>query len=737
MTLPTPPDPRTTSLLLPMLAFTAVIFGGGAWLYERETRRIRAEKIEEIESIATLKVAQIASWRDERLMDARFGAHGPYFVQAMDEWTRGTLDDVRRAGYESRLANYIHMLRYERSFLVAPDGRVAYAAGPGPRTLAPAELVAVREASARREPLLSDFFVLAGQGARISGVAPVYDGDRQIGAIVLRRNPENLVFPMLRRWPTPSRSAETVLVTRDDDSMVFITGVRHRTVAPLSMRIPLGTDDVAGVQALKQNQAVTVDGRDYRGVEVLERAQPVPGTNWVLGAKVDRDELLAEARYRGLAIYAFALLGTLLSALLVMLLYGRRQRRLDHEVLIAERERLQALEDAETSRQRLRGVIDATTDLIAAIDLDYRFIAFNKAYGDEFARLFGPTIETGDSMLEKLAHLPTEHDNARSVWGRALRGEQYTVVHEFGDVGRGHRTFELAFSPIRDSAGEVMGAVHALRDVTKRVRAERALAEGEANLRRLNEGLERLVAERTRELVEARDLAESSNRIKDVFLATISHELRTPLNSIIGFSEILLSGIAGDLNGEQKTQLGIIHKSGQQLLALIGDVLDISKIEAGQLRLDLATVPLQDLLREQRHIFGLQARERGLTLDFAWPAEPVDVLADAQRLRQVIGNLLSNALKFTDKGTVGLIAERLGDRVRITVHDTGIGIPPAEQGDLFKPFRRVAPRHGGNRDGSGLGLAISRRLVAAMGGEIGVDSEPGRGSRFWFTLRLA
>jgi signal transduction histidine kinase len=315
--------------------------------------------------------------------------------------------------------------------------------------------------------------------------------------------------------------------------------------------------------------------------------------------------VLAEARYRGLTIFAVALLGTLLSTLVVMLTYSGRQRRLDREMLEAER-----------------------------------------------------------------------------------------------------------------------GRRHALQEV----------AEGEARLRQLNEELERLVEERTRELADARDVAESSNRVKDIFLATMSHELRTPLNSIIGFSDILLGGLAGELNAEQKTQLGIIHKSGQQLLALIGDVLDISKIEAGQLRLDLARVPLQDLLLEQRRVFELQARERGLALEFEYPPQPIEVVADAQRLRQIIGNLMSNALKFTDRGTVGLRAERQGNRVRITVHDTGVGIAAEDQPNLFKPFRRLVPRQGGSRDGTGLGLAISHRLVRAMGGEMGVWSEPGRGSRFWFTL---
>ncbi len=602
------PDPRTAPFLLLMLAVVATLFGGGAWLYERESQRIHDEKLVEIESIATLKVGQLVTWRDERLMDARFGAGGPYFVTALDEWLLGAVTPARRAAYEARLANYVSMLRYDAVFLLDQHGRVAFAAGRGPRVLSSAEAAAVAEARARRDAVLSEFFRLPPLGLRISAVAPVNDGDRQIGTFVMRRDPELVVFPFLRKWPTPSASADTVLATRDGDSMLLITGLRHRGVTPMSMRIPLSDQSLPGVRAFVANRPVTAEGRDYSGVDIIVRAEPVPGTRWVLGAIIERDEVLAEVRYRGFVILGLALLGTLLSATAVMLVFDRRQRRLDRELLAAERARRHALEE---------------------------------------------------------------------------------------------------------------------------------VAASEARLRQLNDDLERLVAERTRELVAARDVAESSNRIKDVFLATMSHELRTPLNSIIGFSEVLLGGIAGELNAEQRTQLGIIHKSGQQLLALISDVLDISKIEAGQLRLEPASVPLHELLREQQHVFELQARDRGLAIRFDGPPGPVHVRADAQRVRQVIGNLLANAIKFTDRGEVGLTVEVLDGFVRITVHDTGIGIGPAELADLFKPFRRVAPKHGGHRDGTGLGLAISRRLVEAMGGEIGVSSEPGKGSRFWFTLPSA
>lgn len=247
---------------------------------------------------------------------------------------------------------------------------------------------------------------------------------------------------------------------------------------------------------------------------------------------------------------------------------------------------------------------------------------------------------------------------------------------------------------------------------------------------------ERLDAERER---ERRHQAEAADQIKSAFLATMSHELRTPLNSIIGFTGIILQGLAGPLNAEQAKQLGMVRSSANHLLALVNDVLDISKIEAGQLELHHERFNIAEAIERACALVGPQAQAKGLALRTAISPQLGDAVADRRRFEQIVLNLLSNAVKFTDQGEVMLTATLLADAAAtllLEVRDTGIGIRAADLRSLFQPFRQIDSGLSRGHDGTGLGLAICQRLCALMGGDIRAASEWGKGSRFTVTLPL-
>ncbi len=225
-----------------------------------------------------------------------------------------------------------------------------------------------------------------------------------------------------------------------------------------------------------------------------------------------------------------------------------------------------------------------------------------------------------------------------------------------------------------------------------------------------------------------------SSKYKSEFLANMSHELRTPLNAIIGFSEVLLERMFGDLNDKQAEYLGDILTSGQHLLSLINDILDLSKVEAGQMELELGEFSLQQALENGLTMLKERASRHGITLNLELDPDLDVIEADERKVKQVVFNLLSNAVKFTpDGGHVAVMARRTDDELQIAVRDTGIGIAPEDQARIFEEFRQVG-QGSAKAEGTGLGLALTRRLVELHGGRLWVESEPGVGSTFTLTL---
>jgi signal transduction histidine kinase len=228
---------------------------------------------------------------------------------------------------------------------------------------------------------------------------------------------------------------------------------------------------------------------------------------------------------------------------------------------------------------------------------------------------------------------------------------------------------------------------------------------------------------------------ETASRHKSDFLATMSHELRTPLNAIIGFSEVLQEQMFGELNDRQRGYVEDILEAGKHLLSLINDVLDLSKIEAGKMELDFSQVPISDVLRSAVAMHAERATRRGIQLSLTLEPEEIKVRGDGRRIRQIVFNLVSNAVKFTPAaGRIDVSARLNGERVEVAVADTGSGIAPEELEMIFKEFEQA--RDGKLAEGTGLGLPLSRKLVELHGGRLWVESAPGRGSTFRFTLPL-
>ncbi len=328
-----------------------------------------------------------------------------------------------------------------------------------------------------------------------------------------------------------------------------------------------------------------------------------------------------------------------------------------------------------------------------------------------------------------------------SIFRRAV-ADPIVDLSKIAKVVSQDKNYSVRATPIRSPA-ELAILIDAFNEMLAQIQ------QSESALRMARDGLEQRVRERTAELeaakreVEefsrsvllAKEEVERGSKFKDQFLSTMSHELRTPLNAVLGFSDLLADERYGPLNDRQQRYVTHIHTGGEHLLKLISDILDLSKIEAGRMELTREHVTVASAFAEV--ISGLHPLAKKKSQALLQKVEPnLHVYADAMRFKQILMNLVANAIKFTpEDGRIELVARRVEDQVRMEVHDNGPGIPPDQQQRIFEAFVRLT-QTGSATEGTGLGLAITSRLVELHGSKLGIESQPGEGTSFYFSLPL-
>jgi len=821
------------ALVVPLIGWVAVTV---------QVPQVEREAYENLQAVAKLKAEQVENWLNERQGDTKLLALGSVLASfAQSKVPLGSASEAR-GQISARFRQMSETYGYASILLYDDRGRVVLSQGDVSDDLSQVRTLvdlSLESGQLRR----SDLYRNSAGKVYLDWSAPILaetgEGERAVGAVVLRIVASRFLFPLIQSWPAASASAETMLVRQEGASTLYLNTLRHQQGTALTMSIPANRENLPGTIAITQAEPGIAQGEDYRGVTVLAAYRSVAGTNWRLIAKVDRAEVL-QPTWK--LMYWMGLIGSaaIAAIILALLLLWRQQERAQQLMLLAQQARANRL---------MATLGDNSTDVIYVKDLDYRYVLANR----ETARLLNRSLEDvvgqDDSAFFTAEQFGIMRENDRQVLADGVT----RTFEETLDTVDGERTYLATKGPLRDAEGRVTGLFGISRDITERKSIEnqirqfslaieqssgsivitdldgcleyvnaafiaatgysreemvgkklgflhsgktppetyrelwQALGEGRpwkgefinrrkdgseyvdyANITPLRQpdgrithyvsvqeditekkrvgeeldrhrhGLEALVASRTSEMNLARQQAVAASQAKSSFLANMSHEIRTPMNAIMGLSYLLRRD---GVTPHQAERLDKIDGASRHLLAIINDILDLSKIEAGHLQLEATDFQLSSVIESVVLILGEAVRNKGLRLEVDCHEVPDWLRGDPTRLRQALLNYSDNAVKFTRAGSIVLRARVLEEiegefLLRFEVADTGIGIDAEKMARLFSPFEQADTSTTRQFGGTGLGLAITRRLARLMGGDAGADSTPGRGSVFWFTAKL-
>ena len=696
-----------TSLMIIFIILTILIIIASHYIYSEGKKRIKREKQGDLLAIAELKVKQIVDWKNERLRDAMVIQKDRFLTKAIYEYLKNPEKKDLKDEISFWMRGFKETYRYKSIILLNKMGEIVLYISDEEEKLGPDAKRVFDEALNTKRIQFSDLYrSKISNVIRFTIAVPLLLGDgektRVIAVVILRIYPYDFLYPFIQTWPVRSETAETIIIRREGDEILFLSELRHKKDSALILRQPLSDADYVTTMAVNGIEGV-VEGLDYRRVPVVAGMKKVPDTTWYLIAKMDIDEAFKPIEDFLLNMTVITILVIISTGSAIGMVWRHQRSRYYKELYKEELKHRALLRHFEYLTRYANDVIILTDEDLNIVEANDRAVEFYGYSEDEMKWM-------------NLKDLYPEEERA-SLNGIVERIDtENGLIYEAMQVNRSGERFIAEISARYFDIEKKRFYQFIIRDITEKKK-------NEEELKRYKEHLERLVEERTAGL-------ELANKELEAFSYSVSHDLRAPLRSIDGFSQVLLEDYGKVLDRVAQDYLRRIRNATLRMEGLIDDLLNLSRITRSELtyeEVDLSSLAKEvieeQIEREQRDNVNVRIHDG------------MKVKGDAKLLRIMLENFFSNALKFTsrnDRPEIEFGMTEIDGKLTYFVRDNGVGFDMSYVDKLFKPFQRLHSLK--ECPGTGIGLAIIYRIIKRHGGVVWAEGEVGKGARFYFRI---